>query len=118
MTLGSELDALAQTIEARRGEDPSKSYTAKLLTEGPPKCAKKFGEEAVEFALAVAAQDDAAVAAEAADALYHLLVALAARGVPPDAVAEALAKRRGVSGLEEKSGRPPSPPREGAEGGV
>lgn len=106
MSLGTELDALAQTIEARRGEDPSKSYTAKLLAKGPLHCAKKLGEEGVEFALAVAAQDDAAVAAEAADVLYHLLTALAARGVSPDAVGEELRKRQGVSGLEEKAGRP------------
>ena len=105
MSLGSELDALAETIEARRGDDPSKSYTAKLLAKGPLHCGKKLGEEGVEFALAVAAQDDAAVASEAADVIYHLLVALAARGVSPDAVAQALLNRRGVSGLEEKAGR-------------
>ena len=105
MTLGQELDALADTIESRRSADPASSYTAKLLAEGPLKCAKKLGEEAVECALAVAAQDEAAVAAEAADVIYHLLVALAARNVPPEMVAEALAKRRGVSGLDEKAGR-------------
>jgi phosphoribosyl-ATP pyrophosphohydrolase len=105
MTLGSKLDALAETIETRKGADPKSSYTAKLLADGPLKCAKKLGEEAVEFALAVAAQDDEAVAAEAADVLYHLLVALAARGVPTEAVAQALAKRQGQSGLEEKASR-------------
>jgi phosphoribosyl-ATP pyrophosphohydrolase len=105
MSLGAELDVLAQIIAERSGDDPSKSYTAKLLAGGPLRCAKKFGEEGVEFALAVAAQDDDAVAAEAADALYHLLVALASRGVSLDAVAEALARRRGVSGLAEKAAR-------------
>jgi phosphoribosyl-ATP pyrophosphohydrolase len=106
MSLGAELDALAETIAARRGDDPSKSYTAKLLAKGPLHCAKKLGEEGVEFAIAVAAQDDDAVAAEAADVLYHLLAALAARGVSTHAVAEALLGRRGVSGLDEKANRP------------
>lgn len=105
MTLGSQLDTLAQRIESRRGQDPSQSYTAKLLSAGPLRCAKKFGEEAVELAIAAAAQDDDAVIAEAADTLYHMLVLLAARGVSPDAVAAELARREGQSGLEEKAAR-------------
>lgn len=105
MTLGTTLDTLSQTIADRAGADPGESYTAKLLAAGPLKCAKKFGEESVELALAAAAQDDAAVAAEAADVLYHLLVLLAARGVPPEVVAQALAARMGTSGLEEKANR-------------
>jgi phosphoribosyl-ATP pyrophosphohydrolase len=105
MTLGSALDTLSQTIADRAGADPGESYTAKLLAAGSLTCAKKFGEEAVELALAAAAQDDTAVAAEAADVLYHLLVLLAARGVPPEAVAEALRARMGTSGLEERARR-------------
>jgi phosphoribosyl-ATP pyrophosphohydrolase len=107
-TLGQELDALAQTIAARAaaGEDAS-SYTAKLIAEGVEKCAKKFGEEAVETALAAVTGDKAHLAAEAADALYHLLVLLRAGGVEPGAVAAELQRRAGTSGLAEKAARRP-----------
>ena len=73
---------LADTIAERRGESPDQSYTAKLLSQGVEKCAKKFGEEAVELAIASVKQDKAHVTAEAADVLYHLLVLLAASDVP------------------------------------
>lgn len=104
-TLGQALDVLAATVEARRGADPSSSYTAKLLAAGPARCAKKLGEEGVEAALAAVSGDKAAMAAEAADVLYHLVVTLAVTGTPLEAVAEALAARRGVSGLDEKAAR-------------
>lgn len=102
--LNAVLAELAATIDARG--DPSQSYTAKLLAAGPLKSAKKLGEEATELALALVAEEDDAVASEAADLLYHLLVALRARGVPLDAVAAALAARQGQSGLQEKANRP------------
>ena len=57
------------------------------------------------MALAIASQDDKAVAGEAADLVYHLLVALRSRGVPLDAVAKALEARQGKSGLAEKASR-------------
>jgi phosphoribosyl-ATP pyrophosphohydrolase len=103
--LGAVIMRLAATIEARKGASPEASYTAKLLSEGASKCAKKFGEEAVELALAAAGESEARVASEAGDVLYHLLVLLAARGVAPSAVAEALATREGRSGHEEKASR-------------
>ncbi|MEM8921581.1 MAG: phosphoribosyl-ATP diphosphatase, partial [Pseudomonadota bacterium] len=68
-------------------------------------CAKKLGEEGVEAALAVAAEGADETASEAADLLYHLFVALRAKGVGLDAVAEKLAAREGVSGLVEKASR-------------
>ncbi len=103
--LGEVLNDLAKTIDARVGEDPSTSWTARLLAGGPALAAKKLGEEGVEAALAVASQGDAEVAKEAGDVLYHLLVALRARGVPLDAVAKVLADRQGVSGIAEKAAR-------------
>lgn len=99
------LEQLAATIDARAGSDPDQSYTARLLAAGELKCAKKLGEEATELALALVAEDDGSVAGEAADLLYHLLVALRSRGVPLDDVAAALAARQGQSGLAEKAGR-------------
>lgn len=104
-SLGAEIETLAETIRSKRGGDPAASYTAKLLAKGPGLCAKKLGEEAVEAALAIAAGPDADVAQEAADLLYHLLVALAARDVPPSAVAAVLIARQAQSGLAEKAAR-------------
>ena len=99
------LHRLAATIAARRGAEPASSYTAAMLARGPAKVAEKFGEEAVELVVAAVAGDEAAVTAEAADVLYHLLVLLAARDVPLDAVLAELERREGVSGHEEKAGR-------------
>lgn len=105
-TIGAVLDALAETIAARAGEgDASASYTASLLAKGPNKIAKKLIEEAGELGLALAGEGDDAVAAEAADVLYHMLVGLQARGISLDDVAAILAAREGLSGLAEKAGR-------------
>jgi len=99
------LDKLFATIAARKGGDVGASYTAKLLSEGVQKCAKKFGEEAVETALAAVSGDKQGLAAESADALYHLLVLWAAAGITPDDVYAALQAREGQSGLAEKASR-------------
>jgi phosphoribosyl-ATP pyrophosphohydrolase len=99
---------LAATIARRaRDGDTESSYTARLLAEGVERCAAKFGEEAVEAALAAVSGDDRALAAEAADVLFHLLVLLAARGVPLATVLAELERRTGQSGLAEKAARRP-----------
>lgn len=103
--IGEIINELAKTIDARAGSDPSTSWTAKLLAGGPALTAKKLGEEGVEAALAVASQSDDEVAKEAADVLYHLLVALRSRGVSLDQVAKVLESRQGKSGIAEKSSR-------------
>ena len=100
------LTALADEIESRKQASPETSYTAKLLSLGVEKCAKKFGEEAVELALASVLRDRAHTTAEAADVLYHLLVLLAASDVKLKDVTAELARRRGVSGIDEKASRP------------
>lgn len=107
--LADALDRLAAVIEARRGADPGGSYTAQLLSD-PARAAKKLGEEAVETVIAAARGEPAALAAESADLLYHWLVALAAAGVPLDAVAAELEAREGTSGLAEKAARGSGPP--------
>jgi len=99
------IDKLFRAIAARKGGDPATSYTAALLKEGALKCAKKFGEEAVEAALAAATKDKKALTAESADVLYHLLVLWAASGIAPNDVYAALAAREGRSGLAEKASR-------------
>ncbi len=102
---GFTLNDLAAIIgERARSGDPG-SYTAKLVGGGIHRCAKKFGEEAVEAALAAVAEDDAALTAEAADVLYHLLVMLEARGVSLAAVMTELERRTAQSGLVEKASR-------------
>src|ERR1700761_4288618 len=97
------IDRLFATIAARKGGDPAKSYTASLLKDGVAKCAKKFGEEAVEAVIAAALKDKAALTSESADVLYHLFVLWAASGITPDDVYEALVAREGQSGLAEKA---------------
>ena len=99
------LGQLVKVISERRKSTGEKSYTRQLLDGGPEKCAKKFGEEAVELVIAGVSEDEAALKGEAADVLFHLLVLLEARDVPLDSVLEVLAGRMGLSGLEEKAGR-------------
>ena len=99
------LDDLFATIEARKGADPETSWTAKLLSKGPEKCAEKFGEEAVEAIIEAVKGDRAGLTAEAADVLYHLLVMLAARDVTLEEVIAELARRQGTSGIAEKAAR-------------
>lgn len=99
------LDDLFATITARKGADPDTSWTAKLLSRGPEKCAEKFGEEAVEAIIEAVKGDKAALTGEAADVLYHLLVMLAARDVALADVMAELARRQGTSGIDEKAAR-------------
>ena len=103
------IDKLFATIAARKGGDVKTSYTAQLLKDGVARCAKKFGEEAVEATIAAVGKDKQALAAESADVLYHLLVLWAASGITPDDVYAALAAREGRSGLAEKAARKKKP---------
>ncbi len=105
--LGPMISRLAATIEARRGADAAQSYTAQLVAAGPEKCARKFGEEAVEAIVAAVSGDRAGLVGEAADVIYHLLALLAATGVTPAEIAAELSRREGVSGLAEKAARAP-----------
>ncbi len=99
------LSRLAATIRARRSESADGSYTRQLLDAGPERCARKFGEEAIETVIAGLGQDNEALRAEAADLLYHLLVLLESRGVDFASVLAELEARDGVSGLAEKAAR-------------
>jgi phosphoribosyl-ATP pyrophosphohydrolase len=102
----SALDRLSETISARKSARPDESWTATLLSNGPEKCAAKFGEEAVEAIIEAVKGDRTALIAEAADVLYHLLVMLASRDVTLDDVATELERREGRSGIEERASRP------------
>lgn len=99
------LNDLATLIASRKDADPESSWTAKLLSQGPEKCAEKFGEEAIEAIIEAVKGDNAQLTSEAADVLYHLLVMLTARGVTLEDVIAELAKRQGISGIAEKAAR-------------
>jgi phosphoribosyl-ATP pyrophosphohydrolase len=105
---GFTLADLAKIIAERaRSGDPQKSHTAKLLSEGVARTAKKFGEEAVEAALAAVTEDRARLVSETGDVLYHLLVMLTARGITLDEVMAELEKRTQQSGIDDKAKRRP-----------
>ncbi len=99
------ISILAATVHARRQASGEKSYTRQLLDAGPEKYARKFGEEAIETVIAGIAGDEAALASEAADVIYHLIVLLEARGIPLANVYQILESRTKQSGLAEKASR-------------
>ncbi|UWQ19310.1 phosphoribosyl-ATP diphosphatase [Jannaschia sp. M317] len=101
-----QIDRLFATIEARKGTDPDSSWTAKLLSKGPEKCAEKFGEEAIEAIIEAVKGDRTRLISEGADVLYHFCVMLSAQGISLDEVMAELARRDGTSGLAEKAARP------------
>ena len=105
-TVNDTITRLIKVIESRRGADPKRSHTAKLLKKGVHKCAKKFGEEAVEAVIEAVRGDRRALVSESADVLYHFLVMLAAAEVSLDEVLAELERRRGISGIAEKAARP------------
>ena len=99
------LEDLIKTINSRADADPSESWTAKLLAQGPEKCAQKFGEEAVEAIIEAVKGDERALIAEAADVIFHYLVMLKSRNINLDDVMKELKSRSNKSGLEEKEDR-------------
>jgi len=100
------LSALEATIRARRGADPDSSYVAHLFAKGRAKIAQKLGEEATETVIAAIEDDKAELTKEAADLVFHLLVLLADAELSLNDVRAELARREGVSGLDEKASRP------------
>jgi phosphoribosyl-ATP pyrophosphohydrolase/phosphoribosyl-AMP cyclohydrolase len=99
------LARLEAQIDARKASTASASYTKTLLDGGPDAIGKKLREEADELARAVAGESEERVANEAADVIYHLLVALRSRDVSWRDVLRVLESRSGVSGLDEKLAR-------------
>jgi phosphoribosyl-ATP pyrophosphohydrolase len=99
------LDDLDAIIALRASADAEASYTRSLIEGGPARCAKKLGEEGVEAALATVAGTKVELASEAADVLYHLLVALKARDVALTEVMAELERRTAQSGHAEKASR-------------
>jgi len=105
--LETVLPRLAAVLESRKHADPETSYVAGLYAKGLDAILKKLGEEVTETLLAAKAGDRRAVVYETADLWFHSLVALAALDLGPEAVLTELARRFGLSGLEEKARRDP-----------
>jgi len=106
------LARLAAVIESRKpehGGDPATSYVAKLFSKGDDAILKKIGEEATETVMAAkdarVSGDAAKVLYETADLWFHSMVLLAQFGLTPQQVIDELARREGVSGIEEKASR-------------
>ncbi|WP_313668673.1 phosphoribosyl-ATP diphosphatase [Sandarakinorhabdus sp.] len=98
-------DQLLATIIERRSGDPATSYVAKLTAKGRAKMAQKLGEEAVEVVIAAMSDDKPGMVSESADLMFHLAVLLADAGLSFDDVRAELARREGVSGIDEKAKR-------------
>ena len=101
------LRRVADTVASRRGGDPERSYVARLLHKGEDAILKKIGEEATETIMAAKDGDRAHIVAETADLWFHTLVMLTHYGLSHADVLAELARREGLSGLEEKARRTP-----------
>lgn len=102
------IDALEATIRQRAGASAESSYTAKLLSGPLEKLCGKVTEEAGELVEAAGEQGEEGrehFIYEAGDLLYHMMVLLRRRGVDMVEVEAELARRFGVSGLDEKASR-------------
>ena len=100
------LNRLAETLEARKTASGNSSYVASLYAKGDDAILKKIGEEATETVMAGKEGDAAKIIYEVADLWFHTLVLLAHKGLKPQQVLDELARREGLSGLEEKARRP------------
>ncbi|HEC18485.1 MAG TPA: phosphoribosyl-ATP diphosphatase [Gammaproteobacteria bacterium] len=99
------LQQLAEVLEARKGASPDSSYVAGLYAQGLDAILKKIGEEATETVMAAKDGDAEKIIYETADLWFHSLVLLAQQGLGPQQVLDELARRFGLSGLEEKASR-------------
>ena len=106
------LQRLAEIIESRKlanGGDPDKSYVARLFSKGDDAILKKIGEEATETVMAAkdarVSGDASKLLYECADLWFHSLVMLAQYDLSPQQVLDELARREGISGIEEKAAR-------------
>ncbi|KIF80349.1 phosphoribosyl-ATP diphosphatase [Noviherbaspirillum autotrophicum] len=110
--MSDTLTRLAQVIESRKpanGGDPDKSYVARLFFKGDDAILKKIGEEATETVMAAkdarVGGDKSKVLYECADLWFHSMVMLAQFDLTPQDVLQELARREGISGIEEKASR-------------
>ncbi|MFC1588708.1 phosphoribosyl-ATP diphosphatase [Pseudomonadota bacterium] len=99
------LRELAEVLEQRKSAEADSSYVASLYHKGLDAILKKIGEEATETVMAAKDGDKDKLVYEVADLWFHSMVLLANEGLKPDDVLQELARRFGMSGLEEKASR-------------
>jgi phosphoribosyl-ATP pyrophosphohydrolase len=99
------LERIARTINERKGDDPAKSYVAKLFAQGDDAMLKKIGEEATETVLAAKSGDRLHLVREVTDLWFHCLIVLARHGLGPGDVLAEMQRREGISGIDEKAAR-------------
>ena len=99
------LQRLTETLTARKQAAPETSYVAKLFSKGEDAILKKIGEEATEVVLASKEGDKSHLVYETADLWFHCMVLLAHHGLSAQDVLQELARREGMSGIEEKANR-------------
>ena len=99
------LQRLTETLEARKGADPESSYVARLYAKGLDAILKKLGEEATETVMAAKDGQNEKIIYEVADLWFHSMILLASRGLSAQDVLNELARREGMSGIEEKASR-------------
>ncbi len=99
------LKRLTATLEARKTAAPDSSYVAKLHAKGLDAILKKIGEEATETVMAAKDGQSEKIIYEVADLWFHTLVLLSHKGLTAQDVLDELARREGVSGIEEKASR-------------
>jgi phosphoribosyl-ATP pyrophosphohydrolase len=99
------LKRLTETLEARKSAAPDSSYVAKLHAKGLDAILKKIGEEATETVMAAKDGQNEKIIYEVADLWFHTLVLLSHKGLSVQDVLNELARREGVSGIEEKASR-------------
>jgi len=106
------LKRLAGVIASRKpgnGGDPETSYVARLFAKGDDAILKKVGEEATESVMAAkdvrAGAERSKLVYECADLWFHSMIMLAQFDLTPQDVLDELARREGISGIEEKASR-------------
>jgi phosphoribosyl-ATP pyrophosphohydrolase len=99
------LNRLSELLEARKSADPQLSYVAKLYAKGMNGILKKVGEEAAETIIAAKDGEKSQLIYETADLWFHTLVMLTHAGIKPQEVLDELARREGLSGIDEKAAR-------------
>lgn len=110
--MSDTLNRLAAVIESRKlanGGDPEKSYVSRLFAKGDDAILKKVGEEATETVMAAkdvrAGAEASKLLYECADLWFHSMIMLAQFNLTPQDVLDELARREGISGIEEKANR-------------
>ncbi|HIQ39813.1 MAG TPA: phosphoribosyl-ATP diphosphatase [Sulfurivirga caldicuralii] len=103
--MSSILQQLDTVLAQRKQADPASSYVASLYDKGLDAILKKVGEEAIETIMAAKEGDQEHLVYEVADLWFHTMVLLAAQDLSSQAVLDELARRFGLSGLEEKASR-------------